>query len=91
MSQSRYGAISKFAGALVKPFAVTVNERLPVGNPSGSRTIMNEPVRPVTPVIGPIHSMGKLTPLACTNRVTDDPGIGGDVRPRFDVNSVIRV
>ena len=52
---------------------------------------MNDPVRPVTPVIGPIHSMGKLTPFACTNRVIDDPGIGGDVRPRLDVNNVMRV
>jgi hypothetical protein len=35
-----YGTIGKIVTPLVRPRSVTVNDRLPVGSPSGSLTIM---------------------------------------------------
>ena len=76
--------------ALVKPRAVTVNDKSPVGKPSGRRTMMYEPLMPVTPVTGPTFSTGKLRVFACTDNIEAE-GIGGENIARFDVNRIIRV
>ena len=84
-----YGPIGRTVGALATPCSLMVNERLPVGSPSGSRTIMKEPFIPGTPNIGPTFSTGKLIPLACTDN-TDVGGTGGEFNPRLDVIRVMR-
>ena len=85
-----YGPIGKILASLVNPRTVTVNDKLPLGSPSGSFTTMYEPVSPFIPVIGPTFSTGKLTPFACTDNV-DAAGTGGEISPRLDVNRVMRV
>ena len=85
-----YGMICRVAGAVVTPRMVTVNDRLPVGSPSGSRTTMYDSNCPVIPGICPTFSTGKFTPFACTDNV-DVSGIGGETIPTFDVNKIMRV
>ena len=61
-----YGEIDKLVAALVKPRTVTVNDRLPAGNPSGNFTTTYDADMPAMPVSGPTFSTDRVTPPACT-------------------------
>ena len=76
--------------ALVNPRSMILNDRLPVGNPSGSFTTIYELFIPFTPVIGPTFSTGKSI-LEAFTEIIDELGFCCLASPRADVNRMIRV